>query len=380
MSRKILGILLACALVLAGCGNTNPTGNSSQPSESQSGESQSDGAQPEDAAGDVVEYSNDLFKITLPTELADLAEVETDSDKMYIYYKEAKDAGFSGLAFMVWAAGSPSDYAGGPYEKVGELSSENGDIYNVVKGYATEVQWDYNEPEMPEGFAKLYDAADSVVESLEGVNGYTYTYEAGTKGEDLYNSVLSEYVKAVNEKWDATKLEEKNMSPEFAYAIHEMDNPLEHIGYAYKDINIDGVDELFVGIIYDDDELPGAIYDIYTIVDNKPALVVSGTARNRYYNFDNHFISNVWSGGAGLYGIGIYNLESNSTEMIYQFGYKCDYYENEDGVWYKTYDGEEYEAATDEEIEAAENLEEKNVMFDYTPLADNEDAIEAANL
>jgi hypothetical protein len=66
--------------------------------------------------------------------------------------------------------------------------------------------------------------------------------------------------------------------------------------------------------------------------------------------------------------------------MIYQFGYKCDYYENEDGVWYKTYDGEEYEAATDEDIEAAEKLEEKNVMFDYTPLADNEDAIEAAEL
>ena len=373
-------MLLASALVFAGCGKTNVTGDSAQSSESQSDDSKTDGLQSDDSTGDVVEYSNDLFKIKLPAELDEIAEVDTESDKMYVYYKEAKDAGFNGLAFIVWAADSPSDYAGGPYEKVGELSSENGDIYNVVKGYATEVQWDYNEPDMPEGFAKLYDAADSVVESLEGINGYTYTYEAGTKGEDLYNTVLSEYVKAVNEKWDATKLEEKNMSPEFAYAIHEMDNPLEHIGYAYKDINIDGVDELFVGIIYDDDELPGAIYDIYTIVDNRPALVVSGTARNRYYNFDNHFISNVWSGGAGVYGIGIYNLESNSTEMVYQWGYKCDTYENEDAPWFKTYDGEEYEAATDEEIEAAEKLEEKNVMFDYTPLADNEDAIEAANL
>ncbi|MBP5325045.1 MAG: hypothetical protein J6Y86_06090 [Pseudobutyrivibrio sp.] len=380
MSRKILCMLLAGALVLAGCGKTNVTGDSPQSSESQSDDSKTDGSQSDDSTGEVVEYSNDLFKIKLPAELDELAEVDTESDKMYVYYKEAKDAGFNGLAFIVWAADSPSDYAGGPYEKVGELSSENGDIYNVVKGYATEVQWDYNEPEMPEGFAKLYDAADSVVESLEGINGYTYTYEAGTKGEDLYNTVLSQYVKAVNEKWDATKLEEKNMSPEFAYAIYEMDNPLEHIGYAYKDINIDGVDELFVGIIYDDDELPGAIYDIYTIVDNKPALVVSGTARNRYYNFDNHFISNVWSGGAGVYGIGIYNLESNSTEMVYQWGYKCDTYENEDAPWFKTYDGEEYEAATEEETQEAETMEEKNVIFDYTPLAANEDAIQAAEL
>ena len=379
MSRKILCMLLASALVFAGCGKTNVTGDSSQSNQSQS-DSKADGSQTDDSKDDVVEYSNDLFKIKLPAELDEIAEVDTESDKMYVYYKEAKDAGFNGLAFIVWAAKSPSEYAGGPYEKVGELSSENGDIYNVVKGYATEVQWDYNEPEMPEGFAKLYDAADSVVESLEGINGYTYTYEAGTKGEDLYNTVLSQYVKAVNEKWDATKLEEKNMSPEFAYAIHEMDNPLEHIGYAYKDINIDGVDELFVGIIYDDDELPGAIYDIYTIVDNRPALVVSGTARNRYYNFDNHFISNVWSGGAGVYGIGIYNLESNSTEMVYQWGYKCDTYENEDAPWFKTYDGEEYEAATEEETQEAETMEEKNVMFDYTPLSENQDAIEAANI
>ena len=108
------------------------------------------------------------------------------------------------------------------------------------------------------------------------------------------------------------------MSPEF-YALAQDD--IANIGFAYTDTDKDGIDELYVGTLKDD-ELKGSIYDIYTMVDGVPTHIVSGTARDRYYVYMNSFIVNEYSAGAKEYAKIVYALEPNSNQMVYQWATK----------------------------------------------------------
>ena len=92
--------------------------------------------------------------------------------------------------------------------------------------------------------------------------------------------------------------------------------PRNKIGYAYYDINADGIEELIFGEIAQG-KLKGVIYDIYTMVDRKPQHVISGGNRNRYYICDNSFVCNEYSSGANESGVRIYILVENSTELYY---------------------------------------------------------------
>ncbi len=394
MKRKIALLMAGTMLVLAGCGNKGnvtetpaPTDSGSQTEETteekdasteESTETSAEETTTEDttAAAENV-YSNDYFQITIPSDLVDVVSVETSNDRIDIYHKDSKDAGFGGLEMSIWAVPLPREYAGGPYEKCGELSNENADILELVRGYATEIQWDYNLEKMPEDFEKLDKAADEILSSVTGINGYTYNAGAGMKGEDLYNNVLAKYVRAMNEEWDASKCEQEQMSPELNYEMLSYDggNPLDKIGYAYRDINSDGIDELFVGPMGIED-FDDVTYDVYTMIDDKPTFVISGSARNRFYDYDNNFLCNVGSGGAGQTVYDVYALMNNSTELVYQFGYKYDSYENEEKPWFKTYDQMEYEPVTEDEFnEETERLEKGFEKLDFKPLSGNSDAI-----
>ena len=361
--KRLIYILLAAALVMTGCGNRNETESANDSTEQNAYE--------QEEIKTVNEYSNDLLKIQIPDDIADLVKVDVEDDKISVYDRESADAGFGGLVFTVWARPVDSGMGGGPYVKIGELSNENADIYEVVKGYATEIQWDYNLADMPANFAKIYDSAEGIINGMTGNNGYTFIPGAGTKGEDLYNSVLSKYVTAKNKNWDASRYEAELMSSEF------YNTPLEAIGYAYLDVNLDGIDELFVGE-FGEDDLKGVVYDIYTMVKGKPAHVISGSARNRFYAHSDGLIVNEWSGGAALSGFDVYNLEADSIELVYQWGYKYDGYEDEDKPWFKSYDGNEYESVTEEDAKEAYMIGDKYVRFDYKRLSDNTDAIAAA--
>ncbi len=346
-----------CAATLAGCNNvtvTNEAPTADTPKETA----------PEEDKTPTGTYAADNFEITIPAELSDIVEVEVSADRIDVYHKESKDAGFGGLEYSVWAVAVPKEYAGGPYIKVGELSGDS--TFDVVRGEATEIQWDYELPDMPDDFKKIYDAKDTVFASITGINGYTYEAGAGAKGEGLYDDVLAKYVQAVNEGWDANKLEEEEMSSEFYY-MGSSAGGLDNIGFAYRDINVDGIDELLMGDMADDDNL--IVYDVYTMVDRKPAHVVSGTARDRYYDYEDDFLSNEWSGGAGSSGFDVYALMSNSTELVFQFGYKYDEYEDEKKPWFKTYDRDTYEAITEDEFNEGIAMSDKYVKLDFTPLS-----------
>lgn len=324
------------------------------------------------AADENLEVSNKLFSITLPDKAAGLFVSEITDNGISIYDKEANEAEYGGFAFNVAAHKEPSEYAGGMDSKVGEFTADDGTLYDIVVTYPSDVQYDYSKytDGMPESYELLYRGAEDIIKTLKGVGGKgEFVWGAGTKGEDLYGDVLKNLVTAINEKWDATRLEEEGLSPEYYALSVAGENVLEKIGYAYFDENHDGIEELFIGMITDGED-KGVSYDIFTMVDRHPEHVVSGTARNRYFALESGLLVNEHSDGANAEGWDIYDIEPNTTNLMDQVKLKIDRYENEEKPWFVSYDnGETWEDRTETEFEDYKANFTDYQRFDFTPLS-----------
>jgi len=314
--------------------------------------------------------SNGLFTITVPKKADGLYLAYATDNSIGLYDKAANADGFGGYVFSIQAYSDPAQYGGGLDLKVGEI--RNGDTtYDMTVMEATDVQWDYNKsPDMPESYSTIYSCKEDVIASIKPVDGGEFVAGGGTSGEELYGDVIDQFKKAISEGWDGEKLEKNKMSSMY-YAIAQYDggaNAMQSIGYAFVDLNSDGVDELCVGEISDGD-WKGVIYDIYTMVDRKPTHVVSGYERDRYYALKGGIILNEASGGAELTETVSYYLEPNSTEMIPQIAVKYDSYDDEANPWYKSnnYEKGEWEKITEDEYNEYVQRISDVIRFDYTP-------------
>ncbi len=317
------------------------------------------------------EAENKIFEITMPEDLDGTYDVKSNKNGYAVYDKEAEDAGFGGYAFSVYAYENPSDYAGGMDEKVGEIKDGDKTLYDIVVEYPSDVQYDYEKYKdgMPESYEKLYEGAEDIVKTLDPIEEGDFEWGAGCKGEDLYGDVIEKFKTAMEEKWDSNKLEEEDMSPEYnAVTVAYGGDAMDKVGYYFMDLNHDGVEELMVGEIAEGD-LKGTIYDIYTIVDRKPAHVVSGSARDRYYALESGMICNEYSGGADLSGWQSYDIEPNTVNLLPQLGIKEDGYEDKDNPWFANY------GSSDEEWEKIDEKQFDEYMSrftyvrpDFTPL------------
>ena len=310
-------------------------------------------------------YKNKLFMISLPKELKGVYEVKTEKDKISVFHKESKKAGYGGFAFGIKVYENPSDHAvlpGG--RKIGELTDKKGKLYDVVIKYPTDVQYDYTKsPQVPDSYKTLYGISENVGVNIQGIKGATYFENQGTKGQDLYKDVLKKHITSIKEKWDSVKLEQENMS--------YMYNLTDRIGYVYYDVNGDGIDELLIGEIAERD-WKGVIYDIYTMVNREPKHVVSGGSRNRYFICDNSFVCNEYSSGAMESGVRVYNLVENSTELYPQVSFKYDGYTNPEKPWFLSYGDEtnndSWENVSEEKFKERKKVFEKYERFDFIPL------------
>ena len=207
MKKRLVFAICGCMLMLAACGNAKETVTTSEVEAKEvaaepkltAPETQEMQAGSDAEAGVITDntITADLFEITMPEEFSGLFEAEVSEGRIDVYHKESREAGFPGLIFSIWARKSPSEFAGGPYMKVGELTAADGTSSEVVKGEATEVQWDYNQEE-PESFGKMYDAFGSIIENMTATNGGTFMCGAGMKGEELYADTLAQLIDIIN--------------------------------------------------------------------------------------------------------------------------------------------------------------------------------------
>ncbi len=384
MKKRVALLMTGIMIALTACGSQQtaqePAAETAQTAQETPAETTADAAEttaasetPEGYVEDMV-LSTDLFTLTMPDEFKGKFLASIDGNMISIYDKECNEAGFGGYAFSVVADKGENILPGGMYTKVGELAAPNGDIYVVCKGGPSDVQWDYTKyTDMAEveNYNKLYNSADSLISTITANDGGTFMYGAGIKGEDLYSYILSKYMEAFSSDWDANQYEEAGISPEF-YAIlqSEGEKGLDEIGFAYADISNDGIDELLVGPIDASDE-GSVVYDIYTMVDRDPKLVVSGSARNRYYGMTYGGVANEYSNGADESGIDVSIIEPNTSNLMPQYSIKYDGYTDEKNPWFIRYGSDEnYEPMTEDDFnERMELAQSEYLKLNYTPFS-----------
>lgn len=316
--------------------------------------------------------NNDIFAIKLDDKFNDLYDTVVELNYIEIYDKESENNGYNGLVFAICAFQNPEDWAGGPHEKVGELSLKDGKVYDIIIGYPTESQFGFDTNEMPKNYKSLYDARYDIAKSLVASDGTAIMYGQGSNGEGLYDDIIKNLIEYLSKNNDGTNQSE-NISNIYDMIKSFDEDYLDKIVYAYYDVNTDGIDELLIGDTSNENKA-FTIYDLYTMVDRKPVHVVSGSERNRYYAIDSGLIRNEYSNSANNSGIDIYNLETNSTNMVFQTAVKYDSEENSDNPWFVSYvkenDDYDWDPISEETYEEMVSRFSNDAVFDYKKLSD----------
>lgn len=152
---------------------------------------------------------------------------------------------------------------------------------------------------------------------------------------------------------------------------------LASIGYAITDVSEDGISELLIGTVADNDGTMGnQLYAVYTCVDGQPHLIAEGQARNRYYLLGDDCFFNEGSSGAMYSVFATYSLNNDATELNcdgFWFTYEKAEGSDEIGYYYNTTG--EYNRDTSQEISSEEyvnrysELQEQTVNIALTPFS-----------
>lgn len=139
----------------------------------------------------------------------------------------------------------------------------------------------------------------------------------GTTQSDTYDSVISLYETALYEGWGFDQLEAAGLN----YMCGYYTNPSD-LGYILLDIDHNGTEELIVGEIGAYGGGSGFFFDLYTLVDGQPSLVINSGERDQYYLCNDGYIMNEGSDSASTdyctyYGIDIYGNLALAEAVIY---------------------------------------------------------------
>ena len=168
----------------------------------------------------------------------------------------------------------------------------------------------------------------------------------------VYAEQIARYQAALVEKWDEGKYFENGMSA-LAYYYYE-GNPQENVGFGFVDLDNDGYWELVIGAIKNADQDP-AVFEIWTLVDGKPVMLVQGGTKNRYVlqyveEDEMWYIANEASNGAA--NSATYYLMLNEGKLEVVQGVVFDAMADEKNPWFLTYDLD-WDVSNDEPIDEA---------------------------
>jgi len=184
----------------------------------------------------------------------------------------------------------------------------------------------------------------SVQARFDGPGGTAVTAPAMIYVDDTvtaYGAVISSYYRAYTGG---------NTNSEYAFNnnISEFISYSRHVGYVLQDLNGDGVEELIIAGMLDDQYTDLVLFDLYTLENGQPVQLACSRARNRFFLRSDGSILNEGSNGAGnsifvvdrIYGSALVPVES---AMTWFEGKETDgYYHQTDGYNYEPRDYDEY--------------------------------------
>ena len=192
--------------------------------------------------------------------------------------------------------------------------------------------------------------------------------------DNVYEKQMKLFYRALSEKWDISQCFDNDISS--LVANHREGDALENVGYALKDLDRDGKDELLIGALNRDFD-GGMLYDIYTEKDGEVVHVLSGHERNRYYlqwlEEGIYMIANEASNSAYSCAWYYYTLSGGELELIQ--GVVFDGSVDENNPWYLTYDTDwDVSNDTHDTDGVAESLVEvytkQYATLEYTPFSE----------
>ena len=202
---------------------------------------------------------------------------------------------------------------------------------------------------------------------------------------ETYNQVISDYVKAINDQIPGTTLAQANMNTDIIL-LYAQENPLTKIGYYKHDIDGDGIDELFIGPVYnEEDHNKGLIYHLFTYdtENNTYKDLFVGKQTDKLYLCNDFTFVRAFAPADGITEYCTLDNSLNITSILQgenQTGANYDYtnkifYTTNTTVWTQIQgDGGEGSIVStitsDDAVSAIEAFNNNYMEIPYTPLSD----------
>jgi hypothetical protein len=154
----------------------------------------------------------------------------------------------------------------------------------------------------------------------------------------VYAKQIERYYTAISRKWDENTYFEQKMSN---LAVHYYEGmPLENVGFAFMDLDGDGICELIIGAIQNAEKDP-LVFEIWTVKNDEPVMLAQSGSHNRYYlqyAEEDDLWSVAYEAENGAANRAVYYLQLVNGQFEVTQGVVFDAIANEDAPWFMAYD------------------------------------------
>ena len=302
------------------------------------------------APGDGQEVSCDAFMVTVPEEIMEIADVETDADGIAFYEKISHPTS-GGFVGKIELYENVEDYCNIPnFGRGGEIISADGEKKDVVLVYPSDVQSDVSNQESMDNWSRIREAFDnSIVNSIDPADDGEYVPQSDMDNTGIYDAVLEKLREKLKAHADQTELEEEGFSYIYAFLYGEGTDFAEEIGYGFVDLTGTGYPQLIIMGTDGED-----IYDMFGQSDGEVIHLFSGAERDRFrlsgHDGKSLSLREDASGGAELTEISFYELDPLQKELNHQVTFCYDGQAESEKIYTIQYiSGEDAESVTEEE-------------------------------
>lgn len=156
--------------------------------------------------------------------------------------------------------------------------------------------------------------------------------------DHLYAQQIERYYTAVSQQWDESAYWDHEMCSLAAYYYEG--TPLDNVGFAFLNLDGDGIWELVIGAIQNAERDP-LVFEIWTLKDDVPVMLAQSGSHNRYYlQYDEaHDLWTVaYEAENGAANRAMYELQLQDGKFQVTQGVVFDAIANENAPWFQTRD------------------------------------------